>query len=469
MFDISKVLENLGNFWVPYDASTGQFIPVDLDDALEQLDIASRTRDMALEGIPAVSSKEKDSIAMDIDRYLARCVECAILELITQRDARDELIRNQVNSGDSISKIERRCAQDRGNLKDELESDWAEHDRKSRDKSKIETEYDDFKKKNRLRRNAQYQKNLTLSVSWILLFFMLECIVNAFTLGSAHPESYLGVIVEIFLFGVINFCIAFAIGGFFFKEIFHIHLWRKMTGIVGTVAFFSLMLFVNLFFAHYRDALMQSTVELTVSNLKIYATMGETALSNLSESFFWLQDFKSYLLFGTGLIMGIGASVSFFHREDRYPGFGKQQRAKDQIEQEHADIRSEIIAERRGKLQKFERYAEQQLSIDRAGRAAAENRRRNVQSLMEKYRVWLDSVEKCGARLYQWYREENLRCRHMSEKPDCFSVTYVLPDHASNFSSAPAPIPNDIAMKEKRVAELLHDFECSIEQDRLDH
>ena len=59
-------------------------------------------------------------------------------------------------------------------------------------------------------------------VIWIFLITIIEIMTNAYALGAAHPSGPLGVVMEIFMFGIANVGIAFLLGCYIWRYFNHV-------------------------------------------------------------------------------------------------------------------------------------------------------------------------------------------------------------------------------------------------------
>ena len=102
----------------------------------------------------------------------------------------------------------------------------------------------------------------------------------------------------------------------------------KYTGIFLTIIIVSFIILINLFFAHYRDALLDLTYDpdMYINNMRLVAA---NARNTLLEAPLNLNDIKSYLLFIVGSGLAFFTAHKAYETDDPYPGYGKIQREQD--------------------------------------------------------------------------------------------------------------------------------------------
>ena len=70
---------------------------------------------------------------------------------------------------------------------------------------------------------------------------------NAYALGAAHPSGPIGVVLEIFMFGIANVGVAFLLGCYIWRYFFHIASAQKILAIVLALPMMCFIVFLNFF------------------------------------------------------------------------------------------------------------------------------------------------------------------------------------------------------------------------------
>ena len=331
-FNIKEILGSHRKTYNPFDDGTGKFIPVDSTDAEKQLKLLERSQDNGKKKFPPASSKQKDSLAKEIDMYLSSCIEQGKTKLLSRIDAMkrqsehqtDESILNSIKTihEDGENELRSLCKVQYGELFS-IKRDWV----------LSEKEYKLFRDEHNRIGPARYVDDKRKASGIIFLCLVLEILINAYTLGGAHNEGILGVVSETFLFAVINIGFALIIGTTALKFINHVNYGTKLMGYALTLILSFFIICVNMFIAHYRDALALKAssfgttdfdnMSLVVQNMPAMDTLGAKAFESVINNPTGLQDAKSFLLFGFGLIVAYFASRESYLLDDLILGMEK--------------------------------------------------------------------------------------------------------------------------------------------------
>lgn len=182
------------------------------------------------------------------------------------------------------------------------------------------------------------------AIWWVLVVAFLELILNAWTLGAAHPRGFLGVIPEMFLFTVVNVLIF----GFLIAD-----GWRntnlnprfsggRRSGWVRVVSLIILVLLFNFVIGHYRDAMLALQQKVDAAGdyeafLKSWAILFRTAVTTAFSREWIPQSMQTVVLIIAGTLMAFVAAYKWYGRDDPYPGFGPLSRKRDNARRQYVD------------------------------------------------------------------------------------------------------------------------------------
>lgn len=429
---LKNLKEFIGNFQA-FDTETLQFHLPDHRMLAEKIELKKRSHDLGVSNLPKPDDKKKDFLAEEIDGYLFTVIRQAKekvgLHIASHQDMHKEsLISGGDNDEHIIFKERMNALHETGKLA------VIELFTKKRNLINIEKFFKIFRDKNQLIRPAIYPKNMVLAWGIIFLFAIIETLVNAFTLQDVHPEGFAGVLTETFGITLINIFLAI-FAGIFLRYKNHIDNKKKVFGYLTPIIILTFIIFLNLFFGHYRDALSfigNSMESFSVESIyQQYAVLGSKTIENLMTSPLSLNDFKSYLLFIIGTAMGLLAMYKSYNNDDIYPEYGKYDKELTNITdsyhsfiQEIYDEMSEIVEEGIKKLSGSWTYRTQALSqanasIDR------------LKTLKSNYEMWFANMNSVGNSLYGEYRAENLKVRTDGRTPKCFDVSFTIPKEAA--------------------------------------
>jgi len=426
-FNINDVLSSLRASSSPFDEGTGEFLSIDTGVAKQNLDLANRARENGVEAMPTLATSKKDTMAAEIDSYLEQLILVAKDKFVERMRAIDDLSKSQSKSG-SIQYITeifengkaelKKTARDRYNALFSAKREWVLG----------EQEYSHFRTENNRIGPARYPQDKVKIWGWIFLITVIEIFTNAYALGDAHPSGFVGVVLEILMFGIANVGVAFLLGCYVWRYFNHVNFGKKATALVLALPMMTFIVFLNFLLAHYRDAI----AKLAGSDLgafEIEASMqklGAAATSTLMQNPFMLEDFKSYLLLFVGLLASVFATKKSFELDDPYPGYGKITREQEELALAFNDDQTEAFSEMNDLVDDFSNQINTQLSFVENNEAAIKNRQSDKRLLFDKFNNWLSSTQSVGEALYAFYREENMRARKSKKEPKCFRIDFKL-------------------------------------------
>ena len=155
---------------------------------------------------------------------------------------------------------------------------------------------------------------------------------------------------------------------------------------------------MNLFVAHYRDSLAQLITKNFDSWNAIFS-LGGVAFNNLLAHPFGMGDFKSFLLFGFGIVLAIVAAKKGFDLDDSYPGYGKLHREQQKLADQITDMLDEVIQNTNEDIVKVASQMDAQIIMSSSFMERSDLRVNNFEILKQKYYSWLDEIEITGQAL----------------------------------------------------------------------
>lgn len=467
-FDIKNALSFLNSSYSPFDESTNQFIPVDKKSAEKYLQLEERGADNGRNNTPRANVKNKDAIAKDIDQYLGRCTALAKNQLLNRFKAILELSSNK-NGSNALEIIQNIYQSASNKLKADTKFYYNELFTKKRNWINGEKEYDQFRQNNNLIGPARYPENKVMATGAIALALMAEIVINAFTLGDNHPNGTFGVIYETFMFAFVNIAASFLLGAYTIKQLYHVNLIRKIIGIFFSIGLVAGIFFLNLFVAHYRDSLAQLQQKLleNLDALNAIFSLGGASLNNLMEQPFGMGDFKSFLLFGFGVVLAIIASKKSFDLDDKYPGYGKLHREQQDLADQFTDMLDEVIQNTNEDVEKAANDMDAQTILSGTFSERTSRRANDFELTKQKYISWLDEVENTGQALYAQYREADSKVRK-GKQPICYDTDYKVPETAKDISINSLTTSNKNVPSDAEIKKLIKSLTIKINKELTD-
>ncbi|HEY6257295.1 MAG TPA: hypothetical protein VIY51_16045 [Xanthobacteraceae bacterium] len=199
----------------------------------------------------------------------------------------------------------------------------------------LELEREDFRRRHNLNRTARWASggNLTVKVGILLVLFVFEVFLNGFFLAKGSELGYLGGASEALTFALLNIGVAFLIAVFGVREINHRNTIRKLFGFAALAIYVVLLIAVNLALAHYREV-----------SAALIADAGREVLTRLKTMPLGLVDFKSWLLFGLGVLCSLIAFADSFLIFDPYPGYAALEKRRAGAHDAYIRRKNDLIA-----------------------------------------------------------------------------------------------------------------------------
>ena len=439
--------------YIVFDERTGEFLPIDFDVAKRNLNLTEYAIENGKKHIPLVKTSTKDATATNIDRYINDLVYLAKGKLINRLEAIDDLNRIQLSSRQYINEIFekaraeiRATARERYNALFTAKRKWVLG----------ESEFKAFRDEHYRKGPARYPADKTKNFGYIFLITIFEILMNAYALGAAHPSGSIGVILEIFMFGIVNVGVAFFLGCYVWRYFYHISTVKKTVATVLVVPMVSFIVFLNFFLAHYRDAISKLAHN-ELGSLQLLVEMqrlGGQAIKTLLQNPFLMEDFKSYLLLFVGLLASTLAAMKSFELDDPYPGYGKLSREQDELATNFNDEQTFALRDINELVDNYSNQINSELvNSDETPLIRREN---DKKQLFDKYNNWLAATQSVGKALYAFYREENMKARKIKEEPKCFSSTnFNLPSDAKVKLENPKPKKSNYGAIERTCKECI--------------
>ncbi len=261
-----------------------------------------------------------------------------------------------------------------------------------------------FKKENDITRPAIYPEGRYQAYGIAVLLMVVEAGFGALFFAEGDDHGLIGGFFTKALFP--SFCNVFfswVLANYGFRLISNKNFLRKSIGALVCLAASVLIVYLNLFMAHFRSAVM------AMSDSPYSA-----ATKSLLASPFLLQDANSLFLLLLGIICVLFATVKFWKQDDPYFSYGEIDREHKKKMDDYTDMKSwaleELEIDRNRKLNDLKvklnqitnKYKEAQSILD------AQKRIKNL------YLEHLDHLEGVGNILLKYYQNINISQR--SEK-----------------------------------------------------
>ncbi|MDK2768327.1 MAG: hypothetical protein KYX69_11485 [Sphingomonas sp.] len=415
------------------------FIQLDRDALARELRLRERGGEQGTLELPPSTAQAPDSVEADVevrirDHFKRAQIDAAnAIRTYDSRLGGLELLAN-------LSSIRTQASVAVGDFKTEVIN---RRGRLSTRRDAIRDSYEelrDFRRENGLRRPAHDVPPDVVTIGSMLVFWLLETILNSMFLRLGDDMGWIGGVFAAAAVGAINVGIAAAVGRKVWPLVHHRSVPMRALAWTGITAWLVLTVVWNLLAGHYRDA----------KALGIESP--ETAaLGMLTSS---LDSLYSYGLLGLGLVFAIGAAMAAYKMDDPFPGYGPvwrrhAGRCEDYVagvedaSAELLHIRDEAIGEATDVRLELGRQLSQRHQI----LAARDAFRR-------RYEEYVEQLEATGNALLQEYRSAN-RASRTTPEPVHFDQIWKL-----TYEPLPPAPGEDIPRSAIDAAE--HDLEATV-------
>lgn len=328
--------------------------PIDIEQLTVSLDLLNKAKDLGQKGLPAPDAKVYSGSEADIIRTIEQHrqgnVNWAVRRLaVLSETMSKQQVALQVNQA--------RQADEEFNRKASLRlADFEGRLRASGMQARVhQEELERFKTVNRLTRQSRHQSTLGSILTYVIacVFVIIEGAANATLFAQGLDGGWLEGLTLAMLFAAVNVGLAFVIGKFLLRQLFHRSWPRKLIGITGAALGMLSVVCLALLITHYRDSLTAG-----------FENAATVAFASVVAQPFKFADIFSVILCILSLGFGLAAIVDGLFSDDLYPGYGSaSRRAKKSLEEYEADL-----AEAREELEelKEEALAEFDESVNRS-------------------------------------------------------------------------------------------------------
>ncbi|MGF6924312.1 hypothetical protein [Paraburkholderia sp. 40] len=394
--------------------------PIDVDESTiaDELQLLQEARRLGEAGQPAPNS----TLPAGIEAQIVQRIDMARLNLVEWAAGRLAIFNADLARLDTTATVDNALQADQEFTRkaDALLNEQAPLLNSLGDKARrARGELTEFREKNGLTRNARFPEGTgkALRISGLLLFIVVEAILNASLFAIGMDEGLIGGFLYAATFAFANVIAAFLLGRYVIRNIFHRSLLLKLAGSMALVLAVLTMLTISLTVAHYRDAL--------VSDIQ---NPSKVAWQALSHAPFMLGDVNSWLLMGLSLLFAVGALIDGLSLDDLYPGYGRL--ARDCAAAE-TDYQGEIDGLREG-LEELKDEMLRELEDDTRSVQALIVRQEGLLEQKSKTQLRLQgslfNAQRCMEALVTRFRTENALHRKGIPVPPSFSVMHVLAD-----------------------------------------
>ena len=190
-----------------------------------------------------------------------------------------------------------------------------------------------FKIQNNLHdREAIYPDSKLFHISIIMVFVIVEAVINSYFFGTASDLGLLGGFFTGLMTSGANVGLGIFNGFLFLRLANHVNRMKRVIGQLFFVLLLPIMFFLHLAIAHYRELLTRNP------NAEFISVM-----SRVVEQPFNLQDIDSIILLLIGIFISALAIWKGYTYDDSYPGYGAVYRRWKEKEDRMIESKRELV------------------------------------------------------------------------------------------------------------------------------
>ena len=200
------------------------------------------------------------------------------------------------------------------------------------------------------KRTPDIKKNIEQAIAILLFVMIIEGAFNALLFKDAQANGLLGGLLVAFGVSAVNVGCGVCAGFFGLRYLNHPQLAFKILGGVTATFFILFGLFLNLFVAHFRDAveheLMARMAQGDLAGFSMFEIAPGAVIQGMFPNIFGLDSMVAFGLLFMGLtIFAIGVFEGYDKISDRYPGYGRVWRKERQAYEKRQEVRISIREE----------------------------------------------------------------------------------------------------------------------------
>lgn len=399
-----------------YRPTAETFADLDVQRLASETDLVAKGKKLGKDNQPATEGAALDS------------VETEVVELVgaAQKRAHDQLenhlagFRQRLIDLDFEARfagIKTASAGGLSDLKAELQIGIDELHGLRRDLTEAESWQSSFRSKNRLERPSRITTSTGAVFKWLIIvaIVLVELVVNGELLSKGSELGLIGGIFEALIFAALNVGVALMFALYAVPLITHRSFFAKIIGLTSLAAYLACMVAINLGLAHYREVAGVLT-----------EGAGQEVMKRLIETPLVLTDFKSWLLFGLGVLFSLIAFIDGLNMRDTYPGYARVNKGLRTARDKYTQTRSELITQLNDVRSDYEdelASARADLSKQRTEHDSIVAHRLRMVSLFHEHQ---SQLERAANALLRAYRDANAAAR-TTAAPARFSEPYQLP------------------------------------------
>lgn len=385
--------------------------PINVAKLQDELRLKEEAKRLGAGGIPAADAKAltgpEAAIVQRVETFRQGYFDWAVarLNLLSTDLGKLDITANVNRALHSDKEFEREATTMLSERDTELRA-LADSARKAR------AELDTFKAKHDLQhREARYPEGMTSFMLYALVgvLVVIEGALNANFFAHGLDSGWLGGLGYAVSLALLNVVIAFSLGKYVVRFMFHRHPALKLSGLLGLASAVGLILCIGLGIAHFRDALQAEVVD-----------PARTAIETFKANPLGLRDMMSWVLLFVSAFFGAVALADGLFIDDPYPGYGKVSRRTQMVTDDYDTELEELREELEDLKQKSLTLLDDAVKAAQSTVAVYESRIDEKDAAALRLATALQNADNSMAALLSTFRSENELHRNGLARPRYF-------------------------------------------------
>ena len=328
-----------------------------VSELVEQFDLKKHGRDRGRQELPSSDSPRLDTPETEV---IAHC-EDLFTDRLTEYNKHRTTLEARMRPPDGPvlgeADVEQACL----DMKEAVEEERPELENLAGQAQQAIGDLNQFKRDEKLTRDADYPENRTLQIGILLGLVLVETLVNGLFFGANVSGGIFAGVSYAVLISIVNVIGLGLLAAVTLRMTKHREPLQKMIGGTLLVSVAVAAIGWNLFVGHYREALAvdyppeptatQSVPETETAEPGIEACWrgpeeadaDQEALCLFARNQLRLGGFYSYMLLVIGLLAWLLGTYEWFRQDDPYPGYSKRARKRRRAERQLSDDRAELL------------------------------------------------------------------------------------------------------------------------------
>ena len=328
-------------------------------ELVEQFKLKERARARGRDNQPAPDSHRLDTPETEVVEHCRDLFTDRLTEYNRDRTSFEERMRKLETAGADAagrdSMVEQACL----DMKEAVDEEQTELEDLARKAQQAIGDVHQFRREERLTRDAAYPENRWLLGGLLAVFVLVETAINGLFFGANVSGGMVAGTSYAVLVSLVNVIMLGLLAAVLWRKTKHRDPVQKMTGWTGLLAVAAVALLLNLLVAHYREALAIDyppepdavVVDPEAASAGVEACWrgpdeadaDQEALCLFMQNPVKLGGVYSYLLLLIGISFWLAGTADWFKLDDSYPGYGKRDRHRRKAEKELSDRRAEML------------------------------------------------------------------------------------------------------------------------------